>query len=177
LTVETQRPDPTPVTGPIVGIDLGLTTLAVCSDGTRIQHPRALERSLRTVRRRSRAVTRKQRDSRNRAKAVLALTRAHRRIRNQRLDAMHKTTTMLAKTKSVLVVEDLHVAGMLCNRHVTRSIADASWGEFHRQLAYKCVWYGSRLVVADRWYPSSKACSACGLVKSDCEAVAASVSL
>jgi putative transposase len=69
--------------------------------------------------------------------------------------------------RSAIVVEDLHVAGLVRNRHLTRSIADASWGEFHRQLAYKCGWYGSRLVVADRWYPSSKTCSACGLVKSD----------
>jgi putative transposase len=167
LTVEVQRPDPTPVIGPIVGIDRGLTKLAVCSDGTRIQHPRALANSLRTVRRRSRAITRKQRGSRNRAKAVLALARAHRRVRNQRLDALHKATTMLAKTKSVLVVEDLHVAGMLRNRHLAPSITDASWGEFHRQLAYKSVWYGSRLVVADRWYPSSKTCSGCGVVKSE----------
>jgi putative transposase len=167
LTVQAQRPDPAPVAGPIVGIDLGLTTLAVCSDGTHIQHPRALANSLRTLRRRSRAVTRKQRDSRNRAKAVLALARVHRRVRNQRLDALHKVTTMLAKTKSVIVVEDLHTAGMLRNRHLARSIADASWGEFGRQLAYKSVWYGSRLVVADRWYPSSKTCSRCGLVKSE----------
>jgi putative transposase len=167
LTVETQRPDPTPVIGPVVGIDLGLTTLAMCSDGTRIQHPRAWAQGLRTVRRRSRAVTRKRPGSRNRANAVLALARAHRRVRNQRLDTLHKATTMLAKTKSVIVVEDLHVAGLVRNRHLTRSIADASWGEFHRQLAYKCSWYGSRLVVADRWYPSSKTCSACGLVKSD----------
>jgi putative transposase len=167
LTVKAERPDPTPVTGPIVGIDLGLTTFAVCSDGTHIQHPRALANSLRTMRRRSRAVTRKQRDSRNRSKAVLALARAHRRVRNQRLDAMHKTTTMLAKTKSAIVAEDLHVAGMLRNRRLARSIADASWGEFHRQLAYKSAWYGSRLVVADRWYPSSKTCSRCGLVKAE----------
>jgi putative transposase len=167
LNVEVARPDPEPATGPVVGIDRGLTTLAVCSDGTRIQHPRTLARSARMLRRRGRAVTRKQRDSRNRAKAVLALARAHRRVRNQRLDALHKATTMLAKTKSVLVVEDLHVAGLLRNRHLAASIADASWGEFHRQLAYKCVWYGSRLVVADRWYPSSKTCSDCGLVKAE----------
>jgi putative transposase len=164
LTVEVDRPDPMPATGPVVGIDRGLTTLAVCSDGDRIAHPRALQHGLRTLCRRTRAVGRKQRGSRNRAKAVLALARAHRRVRNQRLDALHKATTTLAKTKSVLVVEDLHVAGMLRNRHLARSIADASWAEFHRQLAYKTRWYGSRLVVADRWYPSSKTCSACGHV-------------
>jgi putative transposase len=165
LNVEVTRPDPAPIKGPVVGIDLGLATFAVCSDGTRIQHPKALATSLRTIRRRSRAVTRKQVGSRNRAKAVLALARSHRQVRNQRLDALHKATTMLAKTKSAIVVEDLHTAGMVRNRHLARSIADASWGEFGRQLAYKCVWYGSRLVVAGRWYPSSKTCSACGQVK------------
>jgi putative transposase len=167
LTVQVERPDPAPVTGPVVGLDRGLTTLAVCSDGTRIDNPRALAKSLRMVRRRSRAVSRKQPASRNRAKAVLALARAHRQVRNQRTDAIHKATTMLAKTKSVIVVEDLNVSGMLRNRHLARSIADASWGQFHRQLTYKTRWYGSRLVVADRWYPSSKTCSACGQVTAE----------
>jgi putative transposase len=161
LTVEVDRPQSVPVTGPIVGVDRGLTTLAVCSDATRIPNPHALDRSLRTLRRRSRAVSRKQRGSRNRAKATLALARAHRKVRNQRTDALHKATTMLAKTKSVIVIEDLHVAGMVRNRRLARSIADASWAQFHRQLAHKAQWYGSRLVVADRWYPSSKTCSAC----------------
>lgn len=167
VCVEVQRPDPAPVNGPVIGMDRGLSTLAVCSDGTRLAHPRALAGGLRTLRRRARAVSRKQRGSRNRAKAVLALGRAHRQIRNQRLDALHKATTMLAKTKSVLVVEDLHVAGMLRNRRLARSIADASWAELHRQLVYKTRGYGSRLVVADRWYPSSKTCSACGQVRAN----------
>jgi putative transposase len=163
LTVEAERPDPIPVMGPVVGVDLGLTSFAVCSDGTTIQSPRALERSLRRVRRHSRAISRKQRGSRNRARAVLALARAHRRIRNQRLDGLHKATTRLAKAKSVIVVEDLHVAGMVRNRRLARAIADQGWGEFHRQLAYKTRWYGSRLLVAPRFYPSSKRCSGCGL--------------
>jgi putative transposase len=167
LNVEVYRPDPARIDGPVIGIDRGLATLAVCSDGTRISHPRALERSIRTIRRRARAVTHKQRGSRNQAKAVVALARAHRRVRNQRIDALHKATTSLAKTKSVIVVEDLHVAGMLRNRRLARSIADASWAEFGRQLTYKCQWYGSRLVVADRWYPSSKTCSACGQVTAE----------
>jgi putative transposase len=164
LTVEVDRPDPAPVAGPVVGVDRGLATLAVCSDGERIAHARALQRGLRTMRRRARALTRCQRGSRNRAKAVLALARAHRRVRNQRLDALHKATTTLAKTKSVIVVEDLHVAGMLRNRRLARSIADASWAELGHQLAYKTQWYGSQLIVADRWYPSSKLCSACGQI-------------
>jgi putative transposase len=167
LTVEVDRPDPAPVEGPVVGVDRGLAALAVCSDGARIAHPRALQRGLRTIRRRARAVARRQRGSRNRAKAAGALARAHRRVRNQRSDALHKATTTLAKTKSVIVVEDLHVAGMLGNRRLARSIADASWAELGRQLAYKCQWHGSRLIVADRWYASSKICSACGQVAAE----------
>jgi len=165
LTVEVERPDPTPVTGPVVGVDRGITTFAVCSDATVIESPRALERNLRRLRRRSRAVSRKQKGSANRAKAALALARLHRRIRNQRIDALHKATTALAKAKSVIVVEDLHVAGLVQNRRLARAIADQGWGEFHRQLGYKTGWYGSRLVVAPRFFPSSKRCSGCGKVR------------
>jgi putative transposase len=167
LTVEVERPDPVAVDGPVVGVDRGITRFAVCSDGNTIDSPRALERGLRRLRRRARAVSRKQKGSRNRARAVLALARAHRRIRNQRLDGLHKATTALAKAKSVIVVEDLHVAGMVRNRRLARAIADQGWAEFHRQLAYKTTWYGSRLLVAPRFYPSSKTCSGCGLVKAD----------
>jgi putative transposase len=165
LTVEVVRPDPGSVDGPVVGVDRGIHTFAVCSDGTSIQSPRALERSLRKLRRRGRAVSRKQHGSRNRAKATLALARCHRRIRNQRVDALHKSTTALVKAKSVIVVEDLHVAGLMRNRRLARAVSDQGWAEFHRQLAYKCHWYGSRLVVAPRYFPSSKLCSGCGLAK------------
>ena len=167
LTVEVERADPVPVAGPVVGVDRGITTFAVCSDGTRLHSPQALQRNLRKLRHRSRAVSRKQQGSANRRKAALALARCHRRIRNQRSDALHKTTTALARAKSVLVVEDLHVAGMIRNRHLARAIADQGWAEFHRQLAYKTAWHGSRLLVAPRCYPSSKTCSRCGAVRAD----------
>src|SRR6266540_1742699 len=109
LTVEVERPDPQPVDGPVVGVDRGISRFAVCSDGITIHSPRALERSQRKLRHHARAVSRKRPGSRNRRKAVLSLARCHRRIRNQRTDALHKATTTLAKTKSVIVVEDLHV--------------------------------------------------------------------
>jgi putative transposase len=167
LTVEVTRPDPVPVTGSVIGADRGITTFAVCSDGTQIHSPRALRRSLRKLRRRSRAVSRKRPGSSNRAKAALALARQHRKVRNQRTDALHKATTMLAKSHSVIVVEDLHVAGMVGNRRLARAISDQGWAEFQRQLSYKTTWYGSRLLVAPRFFPSSKRCSGCGLVKAD----------
>ena len=167
LTVERERPDPTPVVGPSVGIDLGLTSFAVLSDGTTLQSPRALERSLTQLRRLSKAHSRKGKGSQNRRKSALRLARVHRRIRNQRRDFLHKATTELAKAKSVIVVEDLNVRGMLRNRHLARHIAGAGWSEFRRMLVYKTAWYGGRLVVAPRFFASSKTCSACGAKKDD----------
>jgi putative transposase len=168
LTVEVTRPDPAPVVGPVVGVDRGIHTFAVCSDGTSIQPPKALRRNLRTLRHRSRAVSRKQKGSRNRDKATLALARCHRNVRNQRLDALHKATTMLAKAKSVIVVEDLHVAGLVRNRRLARAISDQGWAAFHCQLAYKCDWYGARLLLAPRFYPSSSGARPAGWSRAAC---------
>ena len=93
------------------------------------------------------------------------LSRVHARTANLRRDALHKLTTTLATQNGTIVVEQLNLAGMLQNRRLARSLADAGLAELRRQLAYKTAWYGSRLVVADRFYPSSKTCSACGWVK------------
>jgi IS605 OrfB family transposase len=105
--------------------------------------------------------------SREASRWYVALTRLHRRIRCRRHDFLHKTTTELTTTKSVIVVEDLSVRGMIRNRHLSRSITDAGWSEFRRMLEDKTQWYGSRLVVAPRLYPSTKTCSVCGHVKND----------
>src|SRR4029453_14036165 len=112
LTVEVARPDPVAVTGPVVGVDRGIRTFAVCSDGTRIYSPRALTRGLRRVRGRGRGAPRKQPASPSRRRAVLALARCHRHIRNQRVDALHKATTALAQDKSRVVGEDVRVRGV-----------------------------------------------------------------
>lgn len=167
LTVEVERDDPQPVDGPVAGIDLGLNSFAVLSDGTRLESPRPLAKALPRLRHRQRLHSRKQRGSRNRRKSAAGLARQHRRIRCQRTDFLHKATTELAKTKSVIVVEDLSVRGMIRNRHLSRSIADAGWSEFRRMLEYKTIWYGSQLIIAPRFYPSTKTCSACGHVKSE----------
>ena len=186
LAVEVERDDPQPFVGPIVGIDLGLTSFAVLSDGTRIEPPKPFAKAQRRLRHRQRLHRRKQRGSRNRRKSAAGRARMHRRIRYQRADFLHKTTTDLAKTKSVIVVEDLSVHGMLCNQHLSRSIADAGWGEFRRMLAYKTIWYGSEWVIASRFYPSTKTCSACGHIKAEmplgqrvfrCEACGAEIDL
>ena len=132
------------------------------SDGTPIEAPKPLTKALGRLRHRQRLHRRKQRGSRNRRESAAGLARLHRRIRCRRADFLHKTTTDLAKTKSVIVVEDLAVGGMIRNRHLARSIADAGWSEFRRLLDYKTSWYGSRLIVAPRFYPSTKTCSICG---------------
>ena len=166
LAVETEREIP-PGNGAadIVGVDLGVLALATLSDGTVIPGPKALRRGLRKLRRLARALSRKRRGSRNRAKAARRLGRHHAQVAAIRRDHLHKLTTRLAKTQGRIVVEDLNVRGMLGNRHLARSVSDAGFGEFRRQLKYKCQWYGSELVVADRWFPSSKTCSGCGAVK------------
>ncbi|EQD30243.1 transposase, IS605 OrfB family [mine drainage metagenome] len=165
LAVERERPDPAPVVGPGVGVDLGLSSFAVFSDGTRLVSPKALASDLRRLQHRSRLHTRKERSSANRAKSARSLARLHYRIRCRRRDFLHKATTELAKTKSAVVVEDLAVRNLVRNRHLSRAISDAGWSEFRRMLDYKTAWYGSRLVVAPRNFASSKTCSECGSVK------------
>ncbi len=163
--VEAERPDPKPVSGPIVGVDVGLNHFATLSDGTQIDAPKPLKSNLHRLQRRSRQHSRKQKGSSNRRKSTIHLARLHRRIKNQRKDFLHKVSTRLARTKQAIVVEDLNVRGMSKNRRLSRAIMDAGWSEFRRMLGYKSVWYGSRLVIADRFYPSSKTCSTCGIKK------------
>jgi putative transposase len=121
-------------------------------------------RRLKKLKRLQRVVSRRKKGSKNRKKAVQKLAKLHRKIRNQRHNTLHQVTTRLAKTKSVLVIEDLHVAGMLKNHHLAQAIGDVGFAEFKRQLLYKASWYGSRVVLADRWEPSSKRCSGCGWI-------------
>jgi putative transposase len=147
----------------VVGVDLGITALATLSDSTpKVPSPKALSRYLQKLRRLSRALCRKRRGSRNRAKAKTKLGRLHRRIADIRTDALHKLTTQLVRYRTI-VIEDLNVAGMLANRSLARAVADVGFGEFRRQLGYKAAMAGSRVVVADRWFASSKLCSVCAV--------------
>jgi putative transposase len=154
-------------TGPVVGIDLGIKTLATLSDGTVIPNPHHLKRRLKKLKRLQRVVSRRQKGGRNRKKAVRRLAKLHLQIRHQRRNTLHQVTTRLAKTKSVLVIEDLHVSGMLKNHRLAQAIGDVGFYEFKRQLLYKAGWYGSRVILADRWEPSSKRCSGCGWLDAD----------
>lgn len=144
--------------GPVVGVDLGVRVLATLSDGTVIPNPRHLKRDLKKLKRVQRAVSRKQKGSQNRRKAARCLGRLHRKIANQRQNTLHQVTTGLAKTKRVIVIEDLNVSGMLKNHHLAQAIADVGFGTFRRQLTYKAAWYGSRVVLAHRWEPRICGC-------------------
>ena len=161
LAVEVERPDPQPVQGDTVGIDLGLSCFAALSSGEKIYAPKPLAKNLRRLRRASRRHSKKIQGSNNRKKTALKLSRLHRRNRNIRRDFLHKQSTILAKTKSVIVLEDLDVKGLSKGNRLSRSISDAGWGEFRRILEYKTRWYGSTLIQAPRFYPSSKTCSEC----------------
>jgi putative transposase len=152
----------------VVGVDLGLANAAVIHDGktTRAITPhRALRKNLAKLGRLDRQLARKQRGSANREKATLRRARLYYRVSCQRQDMLHQLSSSLTTTKSVIVLEDLHVRGMQQNRHLALSVSDAGMGELRRQLAYKREWYGSTLVIADRWFPSSKLCSGCGTIK------------
>jgi putative transposase len=151
----------------VVGIDRGLTTFAVLADREgqeveRIESPRPLREALPTLRRKSRALSRKQKGSRNRYRARVRLSRLHQRIADLRKDFVHRQTTRLAKTHGHLVLEKLCTSGLIRSR-LSRAIADSAWALFATLLSYKASWYGAVLTVADRFYPSTRRCSACGV--------------
>lgn len=148
-----------------VGVDLGVSALATLSTGETIIGPKPHKALLDRLRRLSRSLSRKQKGSSNRRKAKAKLARLHARIANIRLDALHKLTTEITRRFHTIGLEDLNVRGMMANRHLARSIADMSFHEFRRQLEYKAERRGGHVVVADRWFPSSKTCSACGSVQ------------
>jgi putative transposase len=149
--------------GPVVGVDLGIKTLATLSDGTIEANPRHLctfmKKLRKKLRRLQRMVSRRQKGSCNRKKAARRLATLHRRIANQRANTLHQCTSRLAKTKAVVVIEDLNVAGMLQNHSLAQAIGDVGCYEFRRQLNYKAAWYGCHVIVASRWEPTSRTCS------------------
>jgi putative transposase len=162
LAVEAPDPEQAPSTGAVAGVDLGVKDFAVTSDGEKIANARRLARRERNLARYQRRMARKQRGSNNRAKARAKVARAHRKVAASRTDFLHKTSARLIRDHDVIVIEDLAVQNMVRNRRLAKAISDCGWGEFRRQLEYKAARYGRRLIVIDRWYPSSKTCSACG---------------
>lgn len=187
LCCEVQRDDPAPTRpAAAVGVDVGITHLAVLSTGETVANPRPLERAQRKLRRSQRRADRQRRvnnpdcyDDRGRAirgkrpvnrsgrmrKTERHLRRLHARAANIRTDAMHKLTTGLVGDYGTVVVERLNVSGMLHNHRLARAISDAGMAELRRQLGYKTAWRAGRLIEAPTFYPSSKTCSACGAAK------------
>jgi putative transposase len=155
---------PLPPGARAAGVDLGITSLLVTSDGEKIPNPRHLGRRARNLARYQRRLARCQPGSANRTKAKAKVARAHRKVRDARRDFLHKITTGLVRGYDLIAIEDLAVSNMARNRRLAWAISDCGWGEFRRQLQYKCQRAGRQLVVTGRWYPSSKTCSACGFV-------------
>ncbi|WP_313657939.1 RNA-guided endonuclease InsQ/TnpB family protein [Planktothrix agardhii] len=155
---------PLPVIDQAIGIDLGISSLLVTSDGDKVSNPKHLKKSYRQLRQAQKSLSRKQKGSKNREKARIKVARIHAKITDTRTDHIHKLTTQLVRENQTIVVEDLAVKNLVKNRKLAQSISDASWGEITRQLAYKCRWYGRTYIEIDRWFPSSKRCSNCGYI-------------
>ena len=148
-----------------IGVDLGVNCLATLSNGETFEGPKPLRKTLRTLRRLSRNLSRKQKGSNNRHKVRMKLARLHYRIRCIRQDSLHKLTSYLTENFAGIAIEDLNVKDMLRNRRLARAIADMGFHEFRRQLDYKAQMRGNHVEVADRWFASSKTCSECRCVK------------
>ena len=151
-------------TGEQVGIDLGISDLAVLSDGTKAQAPKPLKTKLKQLKRLSKQLSRKQKGSKNREKAKTKLSRLHYKISNIRKDFLHKLTTDLVKKFDVICLENLNIKGMVKNHKLSCAISDLGFYEFKRQLIYKANQWGKTVKEVDRFYPSSKTCSNCGFI-------------
>jgi putative transposase len=160
--VDVADPVPLPARGENVGVDVGLTYFAVLSTGEKLAHPRDWERHEKRLKRYQRRLSRCQRGSANRAKAKVKVAREHARITDARHDFLHKTSTDLVRRFDVIAVENLNVSGMVHNRPLARAISCTGWAEFRDMLDYKSQRCGGQVIAVDRWYPSSKTCSACG---------------
>jgi putative transposase len=155
---------PLPRSDKAVGIDLGLTTMVVTSAGQTFGNPRYFSRAQQKLARAQRKLSRKKKDSKNREKQRRRVAKIHARIADRRRDYQHKLSTKLVRENQTIVVESLAVKHMMQHPTLAKSIADVGWGEFVQQLEYKAEWYGRTVIKIDRWYPSSKTCSACGHV-------------
>ena len=149
----------------VVGVDLGIKTLAILSDGKVIESVNPLRRRLSKLELSQRWASRKVKGSYNRHKANRRVAKVHYEVACLRKDILDKLTTYLCENYKVIAIEDLNVSGMIKNHKLALSISDMGFGEFRRQLEYKSVLHGNTLIVADRWFPSSKTCSGCGYVK------------
>lgn len=153
-----------PPTANNVGLDAGITALVTLSTGEKVVNLKHEKRDRERLARAQRKLAKKEKGSQNRAKARLKAARVHARIADRRRDVLHKLSTRIIRENQTVVIEDLAVRNMVRNRSLARAIHDASWMELRRQLEYKAQWYGRTVIAIDRFYPSSKTCSACGRI-------------
>lgn len=151
-----------PSTGEVIGLDMGIKTFAVTSDGEAYENHKYRRQSEKKLRRLQRRLSRKTKGSANWNKARIQVARCHEHIANQRQDMLHKLSTEIIRQNDVICIEDLAPKNMMRNHHLAKSLSDVSFGEFRRQLEYKASWYGKTVSVVDRFYPSSQLCSCCG---------------
>lgn len=151
----------------ILGVDIGIKSLAICSDGTVYENPAPLKKAQAKLMRLQRELMRRKSGGSNRGKTKFKLQRAYAYVSNVRADAIHKVThdIIYNKRPSTIVIEDLNVKGMMSNHHLARALSDVGLGEFRRQIEYKAKAAGVGIIIADRWFPSSKLCNVCGCVK------------
>ena len=159
---EIEQPKSLPVTDKVVGIDLGLHDIIVCSDGERVPSPKYFRKSEQRLARVQRAFSRTQKGSNGHEKARLKVARCHQKIKNQRNDFLQKLSTKLIRENQVICLEDLSVKGLERNHKLSKSVTDASFSKFVSMLEYKAEWYGRKVVKIDRFYPSTQLCSGCG---------------
>ena len=159
---EIEQPKSLPVTDKVVGIDLGLHDIIVCSDGERVPSPKYFRKSEQRLARVQRAFSRTQKGSNGHEKARLKVARCHQKIKNQRNDFLQKLSTKLIHENQVICLEDLSVKGLERNHKLSKSVTDASFSKFVNMLEYKAEWYGRKVVKIDRFYPSTQLCSGCG---------------
>lgn len=167
IQVEIEIPEPPPPKPNAVGVDVGLKSFLVTSDGVAIPAPKYLLKAQKRLVRLQRHLSRCKKGSSGREKARKRLACQHEKVANQRSDFLHKTSRWLVDTYGLIGLEDLNVKGMVKNRKLARAISDSGWGELKRQLTYKAAWHGSLVVTINRFFPSSKRCSACSYTLPD----------
>ena len=150
--------------GKAIGIDVGLTHLAITSDGSKFENPRHLRKAEKNLKRKQRKLSRKKKGSNSRNKARRLVARAHERVACARRDHLHKLSRRIVDENQIVVVEDLHVKGIMANHSLAKATGDAGWGMFTGFLEYKAARAGKAFLKCDRWYPSSKTCNACGSI-------------
>lgn len=149
-------------TGEAIGLDLGIKDLITDSKGIKYDNKKFLKETERKIKHLHRELSRKKKDSHNREKVRLKLAIAHEKLSNKRDNYLHQLTTKIVKENSIICIEDLNVKGMMKNHKLAKSIADCSFSMIRRMLEYKCLWHNKKLIIIDRWFPSSKTCSCCG---------------